>query len=288
MPNTSVIVPVFNDQQGIERCILALRAQTAPRESFEIIVVDNGSKPAIYLATAEYNVILIRCNTPGSYAARNAGVAASTGRTLAFTDADCEPSPDWIENGRAALAEAPGTIVGGEVLVSHPDPRTGTGLYQHIIGFRQRENIEDRGFAVTANMFCTRQDFLTIGEFQTSLLSGGDMEWGHRALKAGIPTVYAAGVIVTTPPRVTLLSAIRQARRVAGGRRQLATMGFEWVGKKRFRHRHSRLRTLLSSAQSKKLSLPETARVVVAAFSIYAATAFETVRLMFGGLAERR
>lgn len=284
----SVIVPVFNDQAGINRCLQALKVQTAAPGSFEIVVVDNGSEPAINVAALDQRVRLVRCATPGSYAARNAGVAAASGENFAFTDADCEPSPDWIKRGAAALAASPRAIIGGDVSVLPPTRRTGTGLYQHIIGFRQRENIEHRGFAVTANMFCSRDDFLTIGNFDASLLSGGDMEWGLRARGVGIPTIYAPDIVVRTPPRISLSSAVRQARRVAGGRRQLDEMIHDWGEGKHSRHRRGRVETLVAAARSHNLSPKEAARVAGAAIAIYLATVLETMRLAFGGRAERR
>ena len=43
MPNVSVIVPTRNRPERLRRCLAALREQTYPRSSYEIIVIDDGS-----------------------------------------------------------------------------------------------------------------------------------------------------------------------------------------------------------------------------------------------------
>src|SRR5690606_21992846 len=125
---------------------------------------------------------LVVCRTPGSYAARNEAVKAASGSVLAFTDADCEPAPDWISAGVAELQRlSDSSIVGGEVRFAEPAKRSGTALYQMSVGFQQEENIRDRGFSATANLFCSYATFMRIGPFNELLLSGGDREWAWRA-----------------------------------------------------------------------------------------------------------
>ena len=87
IPLISVVVPVFNDEARLAGCLDALAMQTWPASHREVIVVDNGSVPPVALRAGAARVIVER--RPGSYAARNAGVAAAAGEILAFTDADC-------------------------------------------------------------------------------------------------------------------------------------------------------------------------------------------------------
>src|SRR5690606_574318 len=108
----SVIVPVFNDQVGVTRCLFALAQPVVEHRLVEVVIVDNGSDPPIRLEHVDaLRVILVRCNTPGSYAARNSGVAASSGRVLAFTDADCVPDSRWLELGGRAIEAHPEQVV---------------------------------------------------------------------------------------------------------------------------------------------------------------------------------
>ncbi|MDA3878202.1 MAG: glycosyltransferase, partial [Halothiobacillus sp.] len=154
----SVIIPVYNDQIGVNACLAALAVQSYPKDRYEVIVVDNASKPSISVAP-EYSFFtrLVVCHTQGSYAARNAGIAVAQGEVLAFTDADCVPERNWISTGVAALRGGEGDcVIGGEVALLLPKRPTAVARYQHLEGFMQRENIEDRAFSVTANIFTSK------------------------------------------------------------------------------------------------------------------------------------
>ena len=216
----SVIIPVFNDQAGVDSCLTALLLQSYPHSRFEVIVVDNASTTPIRISTVYDNIArVITCASPGSYAARNAGIAVARGDVLAFTDADCRPEPDWIYAGLAALhASHSPCVIGGEVAMQLSPRPTAVELYQYLTGFMQFENITIRGFTATANLFAFKSHFTEIGLFDEVLLSGGDREWSWRAAKEGYRVEYAADAIVVTSPRRSLAAAIRQTRRVAGGR----------------------------------------------------------------------
>src|SRR5258708_3660856 len=98
LPFASVIVPYFNDLDGLKSCFAALLAQAYPPQRFEILFVNNGGEsfaPAEPLPSSPIVTFLDEPN-PGSYAARNRAIAVATGEILAFTDADCLPAQDWL------------------------------------------------------------------------------------------------------------------------------------------------------------------------------------------------
>lgn len=290
LPSVSVVIPVFRDQAGVSRCLDALARQTYPSRLTQVVVVDNDPRhPMRFDHDYPFELLVVPCEKPGSYAARNAGVRASGGSILAFTDADCLPTDVWLEKGIAQLEASAGpTILGGDVVVGAPSPRSGTGLYQYLMGFRQKENVEHRGFAVTANLLCARDVYACVGEFDERLLSGGDQEWCLRAAGLGIATRFSAEAAVSTPPRTTLASAARQARRVAAGRMALQAMGVARSGGASIHHQGNRLAFLWSAFRRAELGYPERAKVLLAAIVLRGVTAFEAARLRFGGEAERR
>ena len=109
--NVSVIVPCYNSERYIERCLEALSSQTLPATRYEVIVVDNGSTDRSADLVRGYGAVtLLDASRRGSYAARNVGVRAAKGRILAFTDSDCEVCPTWLEQIDAAM-EDPRTAV---------------------------------------------------------------------------------------------------------------------------------------------------------------------------------
>lgn len=290
LPSVTVIIPVFNDPAGARACLAALRQQTYPADRFEIVLVDNGSLPPLEMAGEfPFAVRIARCPTPGSYAARNAGAAMAASEVFAFTDADCLPDPDWLQSGvRTLLAGHGRHVVGGDVRVAQPSIRTGTALYQYASGFQQAENIARKGFTATANLFCLAQQFSAVGPFDERLLSGADREWSWRAGLQGLEVVFDPGALVTTAPRTTLPSAIRQARRVTAGRRHLVDHGLARRGKDALlphRSAAGRLQWILAQSQ---FTWWERSRILGAALAIKVATLVERVRLHFGADAERR
>ena len=89
----SVIVPTFNEEEGVEACLKSLCDQTLPRDQYEIIVVDGNSKDKtreiaekyadkVFIQTAKYDI-------------------------LATTDADCFLPRDWLEKILADFAKYP-------------------------------------------------------------------------------------------------------------------------------------------------------------------------------------
>lgn len=94
----SVIIPAYNAEDTIGHCLSALLNQSLPREAYEIIVVDDGSTDGTRDVLGRYpGVRLIEQANQGPAAARNLGVREARGDIVLFTDADCEPTPDWIE-----------------------------------------------------------------------------------------------------------------------------------------------------------------------------------------------
>ena len=94
-PRISVIVPVYNVEQYLPRCVESILAQTY--ENLEILLVDDGTKDnsgAICDAYARQDarVKAIHKKNGGLSSARNAGIDAATGEYLSFVDSD-----DWIE-----------------------------------------------------------------------------------------------------------------------------------------------------------------------------------------------
>ena len=154
-PLFSVIVPVLDDAAGLHRCLEALDRQTLPKDWFEVIVVDNGSQQPMGPVVARFKFACCLSEAiPGSYAARNTGARHATGTLLAFTDADCEPRPDWLEQAARIFMQEPGvSAIGGSIELDISPDRSVAELYELVLSpFPQESFIRLGGFAATANL----------------------------------------------------------------------------------------------------------------------------------------
>jgi GT2 family glycosyltransferase len=200
-PTVSVIVPHYNDLARLDVCLAALERQTYPAADFEIIVSDNAS-PCGHAAVAAAIAARARLTvtpTPGAGAARNSGVALARGQILAFTDCDCQPEPDWLAQGLAALEQY--DFVGGamKVLVDDPARLTSAEAFERVFAFDNATYVTRKGFTVTANLLCRRAVFDAVGGFLVGVPE--DIEWSHRAAAAGYRIGYAPGAVVGHPAR---------------------------------------------------------------------------------------
>src|SRR5262249_12359148 len=99
---------------------------------------------------------------------------------------------------------------------------TASELYDLVVmNFHQDRNVARRRFGATANLFVFKQVFETVGLFDASLMSGGDLEWGQRVHAEGLLQQYADDVSTEHPARYSLEDTYRQAVRLAGGRYRL-------------------------------------------------------------------
>lgn len=286
----SIIIPVFNDKPGIERCLKAIAQQAYPIEAIEVIAVDNGSTPPLSLdETFPFRIRVIPCAIPGSYAARNTGAREATGEIWVFIDADCYPDTDWLTQGTRSLLEHQNqSIIGGEVSIVKPIQPTTVALYQYATGFGQQENVQHRGFAATANVFCTRDQFKTVGPFNEELLSGGDAEWSWRATRRGLKISFEPRAIVYTEPRASLRGAVRQARRVAAGRMMLRNLGLGHIGNAPIGKQRSSWQAIIWILSNTRFSMLNRLRILSAALLIRIAAIVERCRLATGAKPERR
>lgn len=107
-PLISVVVPVYNVEKYLPKCLDSLLAQTW--QELEVIVVDDGSPDNSWDIMQEYarrdsRVRLIRQKNGGLSAARNAGVEAAQGEWIGFLDSDDYVAPEMYETLYRAAVE---------------------------------------------------------------------------------------------------------------------------------------------------------------------------------------
>jgi cellulose synthase/poly-beta-1,6-N-acetylglucosamine synthase-like glycosyltransferase len=211
-----VIIPTYHDWERLELCLKAMSLQTYPSERIEVLVVNNDPADPPPTNLVLTNVKIIDELSPGSYAARNKGLASCSGDILAFTDSDCIPDSRWIQNAVDLLLAGAERIAGKIELFYRSERLSPAEIYEKKFAFPQ-QRYANRGFAATANLVTWKTCFAKVGAFNADLMSGGDYEWGNRASELGLSVVYASSVVVRHPARDSLKSLLQKRRRVLGG-----------------------------------------------------------------------
>ena len=211
----SVIIPTYRDWPRLQLCLAALARQTLAAGEFELIVVDNDgdSRPPPLPAGVRY----LHAPTGWSYAARNAGAEQAKGELLAFTDADCQPEPEWLQALVAAFEQHPDwDLVGGRIDILAARDNTAV-RYERLFEFQQEQLVALSGYSVTANLGVRRSVFEQRGGFDAGLKSCGDSEFCTRLVALGHRIGYADGMRVLHPARATLAEIFTKNRRIATG-----------------------------------------------------------------------
>jgi glycosyltransferase involved in cell wall biosynthesis len=173
----------------------ALDAQTLPRERFEVVVVDDGSRDetASIAETwaaedcARRRLIRGAGNGPGS--ARNLGIRSSRGAWIAFTDSDTMPAPEWLERALAALRRHGAVALEGAV---EPWPPESIGPRTHQVVNR------NGGLYMTANMIYRRDLLEELGGFDERFTEPflEDSDLAFRVMDSGHEIPFASDVRV--------------------------------------------------------------------------------------------
>lgn len=115
----SVIVPVYNAEKFLNRCIDSILGQTY--KDFELILVDDGSQDHSSdilnkYAKMDHRVNLISQNNKGVSGARNTGLQAAKGEYFLYVDAD-----DWIEQDMIEKLISTGRKEDADIIMCNSD-----------------------------------------------------------------------------------------------------------------------------------------------------------------------
>ncbi|MBX4196662.1 glycosyltransferase [Candidatus Pacearchaeota archaeon] len=117
MMRVSVIIPAYNEEKFLPSLIKSLRNQSM--KAFEIIIVDNNSTDTTYTLAKKLADKAYKCKEQGISPARNYGAKKAKGDILAFIDADCIASRDWIKSITVGFKDNRISAMSGLVLYDH-------------------------------------------------------------------------------------------------------------------------------------------------------------------------
>lgn len=190
----SVVIPVFNCKDYLARCIESALSQT--HHPLEIVAVDDGSTDgsADILTSYAPRITVVDQANSGPSAARNNGVAHTSGGYLAFLDGDDLWDPRKTEVQFAALKEHPKAVavycdhrsIDAEDLVLGP---TGALEHSRSSGRILEDLIRGQRIKSPSLVMVRREAFDAVGGFDTALRFSEDYDLWLRLAARG-PILY--------------------------------------------------------------------------------------------------
>jgi glycosyltransferase AglI len=226
-PLISIIIPVYNDPEGLRDTLNSLVMQEFDKSHYEIIVADNGSTDNTAAIASNFVKnysglvkLIVEDNIQSSYAARNKGIRNSKAEIIVFIDADMESYPDFLKKIYNFMSDEKVKYAGFNVDMELKN-KSIAGLYDKITRFKIKKRIEEEYFVSTNCLVARREIFDKVGFFDERLISGGDREFGERVLRYGYKKFFIKDVIVIHPARSSIKSLYKRNFRLGRGIYQL-------------------------------------------------------------------
>jgi glycosyltransferase involved in cell wall biosynthesis len=207
----SVVIPTRNRIEDLRRCLSAVAAQDFDRNSFEVIVCDDGSVEDITTVVegarlSGLEIKHLKQEPRGPAAARNLGIRHARGRIVAMTDSDTVPDRVWLRKLSESFADnSEAVAVEGKVYADNEGEFDPLG---------EGPSNKTGGVFLTCNCAYRRDVLLQVGGFDETFPYPAyeDTELAAQARKVG-PIVWQPEAVVIHPQRpLTLRSVLKKLR----------------------------------------------------------------------------
>ncbi|MBW4516819.1 MAG: glycosyltransferase [Timaviella obliquedivisa GSE-PSE-MK23-08B] len=194
----SIIIPTYNRQPILEKCLQALEHQRTDA-SYEIVVVDDGSTDGTVnwlQQNAEFShVRLLQQNHQGPAAARNLGVAQAKGDTIIFIDSDLVVTEVFLQSHIEALKQAEQEL-GSDRLFTYGSV-INTCNFENPTSEPFKVTDYSRAYFATGNVAIARKWLDQAGLFDTrfQLYGWEDLELGVRLKQLGLKLVKCPAAV---------------------------------------------------------------------------------------------
>jgi glycosyltransferase involved in cell wall biosynthesis len=214
----TVVIPAHNAADTLAQQLDALIEQEWSGTG-EVVVVDNKSTDATPALVARYAArdprvrSVMASERAGIGYARNTGIDAARGRSIAMTDSDDVVAPGWVAAIGDALRDA--EFVTGPLDVHALNPPSVVETRGFAIERGPGQFLDLFPFAHSCNMAFRRDLVERVGRFDESLVNGSDVEFSYRLWRAGVELAYVPGAVVRYRYRTEAADLYRQSRNYA-------------------------------------------------------------------------
>lgn len=192
LPFVSVVIPAYNEEKLLPRCLSSLSELDYPRDRLEVIVVDNGSQDRTQTIAQSQGAVLLIDESRTVAGLRNIGAKNANGELLAFVDADCLVAADWLQKAVPYFHD-PKTAAWGAP-PEPPSPPTWVQSAWYLVR-KKAEPVQAVEWLESMNLFVRKPLFDSLGGFNESLITCEDVDFCYR-LHAHGRIVADAGIRV--------------------------------------------------------------------------------------------
>lgn len=221
-PLVSVIVPVYNDPDGINATLESVVKQSYPDDRYEVIVADNGStdstREVIHSYSDEYPrliTLVVERQTQSPAAARNKGIERASGSVFAFIDSDMTVEETWLEAVVTSLQDGNQKHLSCAVKIYTPrGQETLAAKYDHIFAFPIQKYIEESDFSGAGGLVVRKEVLEAVGPFDTQLLFNADKELTRRVHEEGFELHFEPNITTYHPARTSIANQLKKSFRI--------------------------------------------------------------------------
>ncbi len=219
-PLVSFVIPMYNEEKNIGKCLDSIFAQTYPPEKIEILVVDGNSTDNSRQIVQSYrtkhkNIRLLQNPDRKTPKSLNVGAKNASGDVVIILGAHTRVKSDFVEQNIRYMKSKKVLCVGGTQI------NTGDTYIQQAIGhamgspfgimsapyrYRRREDFVDTVVYAAYH----RSLFTKIGYFDEEKIIAEDAEFNWRIRKAGFRIFFTPKIVSYYFPRANLRKLIKQ------------------------------------------------------------------------------
>jgi GT2 family glycosyltransferase len=214
-PYLSIVVPVKNGQWVLPRMLEMLSHSELPRESWELIVIDDGSTDDSAAIASGYADLVIRLPGPsrGPGYARNRGAERARGECIVFLDADVVVRPDTLSRLAATMSSREDVDALFGAYCDEPAAAGIVSQYRNLLHHYTHDQEPGEAQTFWAGCGCVRRSvFMSVGMFDEWRFSRAqieDVELGYRMTAHGYRILLKPEIQVTHLKRWTFRGMIK-------------------------------------------------------------------------------
>lgn len=188
-PNISIVIPSYNEEENIQKCLDAIKTSNYPQNKVEVIVVDDGSTDKTCETVKKNKIKLLKQNHAGKVEALNLGTKKASYDFIITIDADTIIDRDCLKELVKPFSEKPVGAVTGNSKVKNKETILGSfqNIEYHLNNLIRHSfsNVFNNSIWFFGALACYRKEALKkIGYFKKDSLTE-DMDISLETKKAG-------------------------------------------------------------------------------------------------------